>query len=508
MDALAPGTRVAGRYEVERLLGRGSMKVVYLARDLLSRDHVAVALLDARGGLDPTAGPRFSREARAASVLRSPFVVRVLDVGKTPDGARYLVTEAVLGRGLDEAIAYGPAPAGAAARWTAEVLTALTEAHGRGVLHRDVKPENVLLAPSPSHPFGEVARLTDFGLAKVLDAELEGSVMLRTAQGAVMGTADYMPPEQWLGGPIDPRTDLYAAGAMLYELLTGRTPFRAETLQEMFAQHAVADVAPFGDAVPDEARAYEAVARRALAKRPRDRYQGADEMREALERAGGFRVEAPTMVDARDDGEDFVRAELVTDAGVGPVQLVCARRVVLGRAGHVVLRCVPFTPDNDRRGRTLSRRHARVEWRGGAAYLCDLGSSSGTAVAGQVVPPDAPGAALRHGDVIALGPYVRLRFEHAPTSPGVLPRWARLTRLDAFGAGLVHLMVLTEATLSHVDDAAVRIPEAGAEEARVVAREGRFELVTRDGVTPVRDGLRVRLGGATLTFAQEIARTE
>ena len=157
VSELAAGTVVAGRYAIVRPLGRGATKQVYLADDRLFDSQVALALLIQEDGGDPTLAARFSREGRAASVLRSPFVVRVYDVGKLSDGTRYLATEAVIGRGLDAALADGAVAPEKAARWTIHVLAALTEAHSRGVLHRDVKPENVLLAPTPN---GEIAWLS------------------------------------------------------------------------------------------------------------------------------------------------------------------------------------------------------------------------------------------------------------------------------------------------------------------------------------------------------------
>jgi hypothetical protein len=501
---LSPGARVGGRYEVQRVLGRGAVKVVYLALDVLTRAPVAVAVLHPRPGADPTLGPRFSREARAASALRSPHVVRVLDVGKMDDGTRYMVSEAVLGRGLDEVIAYGAAPAMPAAIWTTEVLEGLIEAHARGILHRDVKPENVLLDPAADHPVGERAKLTDFGLAKVLDNALEGSVVLRTAQGVVMGTADYMSPEQWAGGPVDPRSDLYSTGAMFYELLTGRAPFHASTLREICAGHAIGVVPPFAEHVTAAARAFEPVVRRALAKRAADRFQGADEMRAAIEQVGGFALRAHPAPAEPDDGP-FVRAELVTDVGVGPVQLVTVARAVLGRTGHVVLRCVPLDNDNDRRSRTISRRHARIEWRGGAPMLRDLGSVSGTFVNGQPLSSE-DAVALATGDVIAVGPHVRLRYDQSATEHGVLPRWARLTRIDAYGRGLLHLLVLHEADIADDADAAIELPRAIAhgERVRVVAAGKHFEVVDAHGARQViSDGATVRLGEATIGFAIE-----
>jgi serine/threonine protein kinase len=282
VEKLAAGTVIAGRYAVVRLLGTGSTKQVYLADDRLAATPVALAVLvPTSGARDPTLAARFSREGRAASVLRSPFTVRVFDVGKLGDGTRYLVTEAVLGRGLDAALAGGPVPAVQAARWALHVLAALAEAHGRGIIHRDVKPENVLLAPFPG---GEVAKLTDFGLAKLLDGSLEGSFQLRTAQNILLGTPQYMPPEQWHGHALDGRTDLYAVGVMLYEMLVGRVPFDGRTVAEVCTGHLTSEVPAFPAAVPAAMRALEPVVRCALEKRTTDRFPSADAMREAVER--------------------------------------------------------------------------------------------------------------------------------------------------------------------------------------------------------------------------------
>ncbi|MEZ4394650.1 MAG: serine/threonine-protein kinase, partial [Polyangiales bacterium] len=180
-EALDPGTLVVGRYQVVRSLGEGSVKRVFLAYDRLAQRQVALCLLRGEFGPDTHIGARFSREGRAAAALLSPYVVRVFDVGKTALGTRYLATEAVLGRGLDEALAYGAVPARIAVLWAAQVLAGLEEAHRRGVVHRDVKPENVMLASGDG--VIETAKLTDFGLAKLADPSLEGSIHLRTTQG-------------------------------------------------------------------------------------------------------------------------------------------------------------------------------------------------------------------------------------------------------------------------------------------------------------------------------------
>ena len=509
MEDIAPGTLIAGRYRVERLLGTGSVKRVYLARDVLTRRDVAVGVLRVSPEGDPTLGPRFSREARAASALGSPFVVRVLDVGKLGDGTRYMVTEAVLGRSLDAAIRRGAAPPEAAARWVAQVLAALAEAHRKGVLHRDVKPENVLLDPVPGDPVGEVARLTDFGLAKVLDAQLEGSVTLRTAQGVVMGTPDYMSPEQWVGVALDARSDLYAAGAMFHELLLGRPPFAGPGIREFFAQHHFREVEPFPEGVAAEVRAFEAIVRRALAKRPVDRFESADAMRAAIESAGGFSVGEQGLAVPRPEEPIgvFSRAEVVTDVAVGPVQLVASPRLVLGRTGHAVVRCVPKDAANEQRSLTVSRHHARVEWRGGQAWVVDLGSRTGTSAGGRAVTTVAPGVALKSGDEVGLGPCVRFRFEHASAPPGVLPAWARFTRVDPYGVGIAHVMVLTEASAGGESRDAIQLPAELTLGERVVFRaaEGVITVAAERGDHDalLADGQVWKVGRVTLVVAME-----
>ena len=509
MEDIASGTLIAGRYRVERLLGAGSVKRVYLARDVLTRRDVALGVLRVSPESDPTLGPRFSREARAASALESPFIVRVLDVGKLADGTRYMVTEAVLGRGLDAAIKNGAAPPRAAARWVAQVLAALAEAHRKGVLHRDVKPENVLLEPVSDDPAGEAARLTDFGLAKVLDAQLEGSVTLRTAQGVVMGTPDYMSPEQWVGVALDARSDLYAVGAMFHELLLGRPPFAGPGIREFFAQHHFHEVEPFPARVAEDVRAFEAIVRRALAKRPDDRFESADAMRAAIEAVGGFAVMAREFTVSRPEEPIgvFSRAEVVTDVDVGPVQLVASSRLVLGRTGHAIVRCVPKDAANEQRSLTVSRHHARVEWRGGQAWIVDLGSRTGTSVGGRAVTSVAPGVALKSGDEVGIGPHVRFRFEHASVPPGVLPAWARFARVDPYGVGIAHVMVLTEASAGGSRSDAIELPAELTLGDRVVFRaaEGVITVATKESErdTLLADGQVWKVGRVTLVVAME-----
>jgi tRNA A-37 threonylcarbamoyl transferase component Bud32 len=480
------GTRIAGRYVIERELGRGATKRVYLARDALTGLKVAVALLAAEFNRDVHIAARFSREARAASALRSPFIVRVFDVGKLSDQTRYLVLEAVLGRGLDEAMADGALDAPRAARWSLEVLAALCEAHARGVIHRDIKPENVMLAPTT---VGELAKLTDFGLAKVVDSSLDGSVHLHTAANAVLGTPDYMAPEQWRGSTVDARTDLYAVGAMLYEMLTGSTPFGARELAGIYAGHLFQEPPRFDRSLSAMALALEPVVLRALAKRPEDRFDTALVMAQAIAEVTGIRVpdEAFAMAVPLWNARQL-RAEIVGDALAGPVTVLGAAAVVFGRdaSAHEQVRCVG-SADAAAMERTISRAHLSLVWRGGRAWVTDLASTTGTTIDGARVSSEA--AALERGDVLGLGPFVRYRFDHGECETGALPPWATLERVDDAGASRCVLFLLGgEAILSSEPDAAIvwrssDVATLSLEDGALVLSHGGERRVLRDDHT-------------------------
>ncbi len=272
------------RYEVGRLLGSGGMAEVYEGRDRLLDRQVAIKVPLPQYAHDPAFQQRFRREAQAAASLSNPGVVAVYDTGMQ-DGTPFIVMEFVGGRTLKETIlAEGPLHPNRAAEIAADVCSALAAAHARGLVHRDVKPPNVMLTHSSR------VKLMDLGIARADAAE---SVTQTGAHAAMVGTALYLSPEQAQGQPVDPRSDLYSLGCCLYEMLTGTVPFRGATPVAVLYRHVREDPAPPRLLNPDVPAALEAVCLKALAKRPEDRYQTAVEMREDLERArAGGRVQA------------------------------------------------------------------------------------------------------------------------------------------------------------------------------------------------------------------------
>jgi len=210
---------VDGRYVVERFLGAGGMAQVYLTHDEVLDRHVALKILREQYAEDEEFVERFRREARNAASLSHPNIVSIYDQGRSEDGAYYIAIEYVPGGTLIERMRReGVFTSHAAVEVALQITDALSEAHEKGVIHRDIKPQNVLLTHK-----GDV-KVTDFGIARA--AASASSVA--TATGAVLGTAAYMSPEQARGEPVGPQSDLYSLGVVLYEMLTGTLPYEAE----------------------------------------------------------------------------------------------------------------------------------------------------------------------------------------------------------------------------------------------------------------------------------------
>src|SRR4051794_31170415 len=264
-------TRVfANRYELGDAIGHGGMADVFLAHDRLLDRDVAVKVLASAFASDPTNFERFRREAQSAAGLNHPNIVAVYDWGEADDTS-YIVMEYVPGQTLRELMqAYGRLSPTEAARIAAEIADALSFAHAHGVVHRDVKPGNVLITPQ-----GQV-KVTDFGIAR---AE-SGDPLTKT--GSVLGTATYFSPEQAQGFPLDGRSDVYALGVVLYEMLTGVAPFTANTPVSIAYKHVREAPAPPSTIVPELAGAMDHIVLTAMAKDVDERYQSAQDMRADL----------------------------------------------------------------------------------------------------------------------------------------------------------------------------------------------------------------------------------
>ncbi|MEY9874701.1 serine/threonine protein kinase [Streptacidiphilus sp. MAP12-33] len=273
------GRRVAG-YLLERELGRGGMAVVYQARDLRLERTVAVKLLSPQLALDDTFRRRFEHESRVAAALDHPHIVPVYEAGEA-DGVLYIAMRYVHGRDLAALLdRAGPLPSAQAVRITAQVGSALDAAHAHELVHRDVKPGNILLAEGtdPEHP--EHVYLTDFGLTKK-SLSLSGF----TTVGQFVGTLDYVSPEQISGKPVDGRCDVYSLGCVVYEMLSGAPPFRRDDDFALLWAHQYDTPPALTSLRAQLPTAVDAVLARALAKTPQERYDSCLDLVSALRAA-------------------------------------------------------------------------------------------------------------------------------------------------------------------------------------------------------------------------------
>jgi eukaryotic-like serine/threonine-protein kinase len=281
---------LGGRYDLGEVLGHGGMAEVRIGMDRRLGRTVAIKTLRTDLATDPTFQARFRREAQSAASLNHPSIVAVYDTGEEiMDGISvpYIVMEYVEGRTLRDVLREGRRILPERAlEITADVLDALEYSHRAGIIHRDIKPANVMLTPG-----GDV-KVMDFGIARaVADAS---ATMTQTA--AVIGTAQYLSPEQARGESVDARSDIYSTGCLLYELLTGRPPFVGDSPVSVAYQHVREEPRPPSMLDPEVSPVADAITLKALQKKPLDRYQSAAEMREDIERGlSGERVYAPVV---------------------------------------------------------------------------------------------------------------------------------------------------------------------------------------------------------------------
>src|SRR6478672_3011674 len=293
-----------GRYRILRKLGTGGMANVYLAEDEVLGRRVAIKILNDRHAGDDQFVERFRREAKNAAGLSHPNIVSIYDRGEA-EGTYYIAMEYLDGRSLKElVVARGPLPISDAIAATRQVLAALRFAHRKGVVHRDIKPHNVMADAD-----GRL-KVTDFGIARA-------GVSQMTEAGSIIGTAQYLSPEQARGAPVDQRSDIYSLGIVLYEMLTGKVPFTGDTPVEIAMKHLSQIPDPpstFRDGLPHD---LDAVVMRALAKDPDQRYGSAEEMDADLARvARGVAVSRET--------EDAM-TQVLSGAGINAAQTMVTR---------------------------------------------------------------------------------------------------------------------------------------------------------------------------------------
>jgi eukaryotic-like serine/threonine-protein kinase len=285
------GHVIDGRYRLDAVVGRGGMGLVYKAEHVGIRRTVALKLLHTTLASVPELRSRFEREARAIGVISHPNCVDVSDFGELDDGSLYLVMEYLEGRTLGDILdleqVIDPRRALHILR---HVLAGVGHAHQAGIVHRDVKPENVVLVDQDGDP--DFAKVCDFGIAKLLDQTVDDGVKL-TQAGVAFGTPVYMSPEQALGNPVDPRADLYAASVMAFEMVCGRPPFYSDDKLEVLSMHTARPVPQMdevrrgvlGPRTAPVPPAFERVIAKGLAKQPRDRWQTADDYIQAIDAA-------------------------------------------------------------------------------------------------------------------------------------------------------------------------------------------------------------------------------
>jgi serine/threonine-protein kinase len=282
MSAPQVGEILAGKYRVEKVLGQGGMGVVVQAMHQQLDERVAVKFLLPEYAQHPEASTRFLREARAAVKIKSEHVARVIDVGTLETGAPFMVMEYLQGRDLSEVLSSkSKLPPEEAVEYVLQACEAIAEAHAAGIVHRDLKPANLFLTQRADG--SQIIKVLDFGISKVTRTGESGPDMSLTKTSTMMGSPLYMSPEQMRSSrDVDARSDLWSIGAILYETLSGRTPFEGESLPELCAKILTDEPAPLTTVAPEIAPELDTAVRKCLAKNADDRYPSVAELAMAL----------------------------------------------------------------------------------------------------------------------------------------------------------------------------------------------------------------------------------
>src|SRR5262245_20160577 len=304
---LTAGTKL-GRYEIRSKIGEGGMGEVYLAHDTQLDRQIAIKLLPTEIARDQQRLHRFLQEARAAAALSHPNIAHIYEIGEA-DGAHFIAMEYVEGTTLDKKIGGRPLPLSESLDIAIQIADALDEAHGKGITHRDIKSSNIMITPR-----GRV-KVLDFGLAKVPQTatpeEISDSQLatrVKTSPGVVMGTVNYMSPEQASGKEVDARTDIWSVGVVLYEMLTGRVPFEGTTPSHIIVAILEKEPLPLSAYVPNAPEALDWIVTETLTKDASERTQTARELMKRLQRV-------KQRVDADAEVERSVAPERLSGAG-------------------------------------------------------------------------------------------------------------------------------------------------------------------------------------------------
>lgn len=297
------GEVLSGRYRLLELLGEGGMGAVYEAEDLKLGHPVAVKLLGAQHASSTSACQRFLREVATTARLQSPHVVKIFDAGSTTDGVPYFVMELLSGLTLRELLEeHGKLPISRAVNLAISLGLALEQAHAQGVIHRDLKPGNLFLETLSDGT--DFVRLLDFGVAKLSDLDATGI----TATGATLGTASYMPPEQARGShELDCRADVYALGAILYEMCSGHKPHPGDSYNAVIFHILNQPVIPLSTLRPESSPELTAIVARALATDPEDRFCSASAFASALRGCSGATAPRPRELTTMEMGPEVAR---------------------------------------------------------------------------------------------------------------------------------------------------------------------------------------------------------
>ncbi len=325
------GVLVTGRYRVQARIGEGGMGTVYVAEHEAIEKKIALKVLHQEYSANPEVVERFKQEAISASRIKHPNVIDVFDFGQLDDGSCFIAMELLEGQDLGEVLGKGKALSPQRAlRMTLQIARALGLAHSRGVVHRDMKPENVFLQRTPEDE--EIVKIVDFGIAQLRradEAEQQETRQRRlTKTGMIFGTPEYMAPEQARGQAVDQRTDIYAAGIILYELLSGAVPFVGESFLDVLNQHVLDPVPSLRQQKPDLEISAElnAVVEKALAKSPDDRFPTMKDFAQALMKTPEGQLMRSHLTSGGASAEDLVD-EMVSSQGPS--------RQVSGDAAHL-----------------------------------------------------------------------------------------------------------------------------------------------------------------------------